>query len=149
MFRFRLAKVLRWRERREDAEARALRQAREALRAARESRQAQERLIASLAAAGERQRRTDGDVTRWQLLAAYLTAQEERLRALRIREREAGAAVEQQRQRLLAAHREREVLTRLEERHRLAWEEQERRRERRELDEIGGQRAAAAKPPLP
>ncbi len=142
MFRFRLAKVLRWRERRVDEEARAMRAAAEALRRARRDRARLEAELARLASEGERLRRDGGDVARWRLLATWLTAQTDRLRALQIREREAAVALGAQRQRLLQAHREKEVLLRLEARQRQVWEEEERRRERRELDDIGGRRHA-------
>ncbi|MHB8079067.1 MAG: flagellar export protein FliJ [Candidatus Krumholzibacteriia bacterium] len=144
MFRFRLAKVLRWRERRVDEEARAMRDAAEALRRARRERTGLESELARLARDGERRRCAGGDVAQWRLLATWLTAQHDRLRLLRVREREAAAALGAQRQRLLQAHREKEVLLRLEERQRQVWEEEERRRERRELDDIGGRRHAGA-----
>jgi flagellar biosynthesis chaperone FliJ len=57
-----------------------------------------------------------------------------------VREREAAAALGAQRQRLLLAHREKEVLVRLEARQRQVWDDEERRRERRELDDLGGRR---------
>jgi flagellar FliJ protein len=136
MFRFRLEKVLRYRQRREDDEARLLRRAADALRIARERRLAQERFIGDLAREGEARRRGGGDVAQWRLLATFLTVQEERRRVLAAREREAAAAVAKQRERLLAAHRDREVLDRLRERQRLAWEEEQRRRERRFMDEV-------------
>lgn len=144
MFRFRLAKVLRWRERRVDEEARAMREAAEALRLARRERTRLEAEMARLAREGERLRRDGGDVAQWQLLAAWLTAQTDRLRLLQARERQAAVALGAQRQRLLQAHREKEVLVRLEERQRQVWDDEERRRERRELDDIGGRRHAGA-----
>lgn len=144
MFRFRLAKVLRWRERRVDEEARAMREAAETLRRARRERTRLETELARLAREGERMRHEGGDVAQWRLLAAWLTAQTDRLRLLQVRERQAAVALGAQRQRLLQAHREKEVLVRLEERQRQVWEDEERRRERRELDDIGGRRHAGA-----
>jgi flagellar export protein FliJ len=140
MFRFRLAKVLRWRERRVDEEARAMRAAAEALRRARRDRVRLETELTRLAREGERPRRDGGDVAQWRLLATWLTAQTDRLRGLQVREREAATALGAQRQRLLLAHREKEVLVRLEERQRQVWDDEERRRERRELDDLGGRR---------
>ncbi len=142
MFRFRLAKVLRWRERRVDEEARKMRAAAEALRQARRDRVRLETELTRLAREGERPRCEGGDVAQWRLLATWLTVQTDRLRGLQVREREAAAALGAQRQRLLLAHREKEVLVRLEARQRQVWDDEERRRERRELDDIGGRRHA-------
>ncbi len=150
MFRFRLEKVLRYRERREDDEARAMRRAAEVLQQARARRAAQDRFIAALGAEGEARRRAGANVAQWRLLAAFLTVQEEKRRVLLARERSAAAALVAQRARLLAAHRDREVLERLRERQRLVWEEEERRRERRALDEVAARaRWGSPQPDLP
>ena len=150
MFRFRLEKVLRHRERREDDEARAHRRALEALRRATERRRGQERLITALAREGEASRRAGGDVRQWGLLASFLAVQEDKRRALLRRECEAAAAAAVQRERLLRAHRDRQVLERLRERQHEAWAEEERRRELRAMDEVAARGAGAnAQPDLP
>jgi flagellar FliJ protein len=150
MFRFRLEKVLRHRERREDEEARALRRAVEALRRARERRIAQERFLARLEQDGGAGRLAGADVALRSLLAEFLAVQGEKWRALAQRERELAAAEAAQRARLVAAHRDREVLERLRERQREAWEDEERRRERRAMDEVAARRARGGpQPDLP
>jgi flagellar export protein FliJ len=141
MFRFRLDKVLRYRSRLVDREAQRLKEAADALQAVIRRREDLQRSIAALIREGEEERRR-GDVQLWRLRADYLRALQARLTGLRGAERRARAAVEEQRRRLLEAHRRRLVLEKLKEHQHAAWAEQERRRERKRMDEVGGVRAA-------
>lgn len=145
MFRFRLDTVLRHRQRQVDAAARALREAVERLQRAQRERAALAEALRRLAEAGQADRARGREVARWRLLCDYLAAEQSRLRLLATREREAAAEVAARRAQLVEAHRAREALTRLRARRLEDWEMEERRRERRLLDEVaarsGGVRA--------
>ncbi len=143
MFRFRLDKVLRYRSRLVEREAQRLKEAADALQAVIRRREDLQRSIATVMHEGEQERRRGGDVRLWQLRADYLRALQLRLAGLRGAERRARAAMEEQRRRLLEAHRRRLVLEKLKERQHAVWADEERRRERKQMDEVGAVRAAA------
>jgi len=143
MFRFRLDKVLRYRSRLVEREAQRLKEAADALQAVIRRREDLQRSIATVMREGEQERRRGGDVRLWQLRADYLRALQLRLAGLRGAERRARAAMEEQRRRLLEAHRRRLVLEKLKERQHAVWADEERRRERKQMDEVGAVRAAA------
>ena len=144
MFRFRLERVLRQRHRQVDACSREVAEAEAALQgaaraveeAARELQQCRRDSAAGLG----------GPLDARSLMRA--AAWQEELVA-RLRSREAVMAQAQQdteaaRTRLQQAWRDREAIERLRERHHEEWRQEEARRERRELDEIGAIRAALA-----
>jgi flagellar export protein FliJ len=143
MFRFRLDKVLRHRRRLVDAAARDLAEATATMNAAQARVAETAERIADFVEAAARARQTDLDPRRLVAERGYrdfLEAQKARHDA------DLAAAVDQRegaRERLVAAHRDQQVLERLEERQRQAWEGEQARRERRQLDEVGAIRAAA------
>ncbi len=146
MFRFRLEKVRRWRRRLEDAEARAHRRAQEELRRARREVRRQQELLADL----ERQPEPGEDVQFLILRSAWRERLHRELDRLRQAEAAAAAAVERRRRDLIEAHRRREVLERLARSERERWEREQARRERKDLDEVAGNRAARRpRPELP
>ncbi len=144
MFRFRLAKVLRHRQRRVEACHRDVATAEASLQAA---------LAAAAAASRELElsRRRAAVERRGCLSAPDLTRQLAWHEALAQRQRRleqvvvaARAAVEDARQRLHKAWQEREALRQLQERQRRQWQQESLRSERRALDEVGAVRAALA-----
>jgi flagellar FliJ protein len=141
MFRFRLEKVRRLRSRLVDERARELRATIERLVAVDvrvAALDAEIRRYGDLAVATDAERL---DVERLQQRCAWLARlRAERDRVLETR-REAAVAVGQARERLVIAHRDREVLDRLRERQEEAWREREERNERKRLDEIAAVRA--------
>lgn len=136
MFRFRLEKVLRHRQRRVEAEARELRLRTAACAAARRQREQVEAEISAISELGARQRTDGRSLLQWRLLGDYLGRLQARRLVLVAREREAASAQTAQREQLLRAHRAQEVLTRLRERQRMQWEDEERHRQQRQLDEV-------------
>jgi flagellar export protein FliJ len=142
MFRFRLDKVLRFRSRLVDREAQRLKEVTDALQAVIRRREDLQRDIAVVVREGEQERRA-GAVQLWRLRADYLRALQMRLAGLHGAERRARVAVEEQRRRLLEAHRRMLVLEKLKERQHAVWADEERRRERKQMDEVGAVRAAA------
>jgi flagellar export protein FliJ len=145
-FRFRLAQVLKYRERERDECARAVKTALDALRSARDRVRKQELAMQRVCTQISRTNATSSDDVRlWQWQASYLA----RSRASRDRlVVEAGAAREKflaARERLQAAHRECEKLHQLETRQRTLWLAEQRRRERVAFDEIAAVRAASAR----
>ncbi|MBA4378041.1 MAG: flagellar export protein FliJ [Gemmatimonas sp.] len=133
MFRFRLEKVLRHRERVVDREARKLQGI---LSAALLLERENARIDAECEAASRREGGCGFDLVRMQRLNDY-TGERRRLigrNAERIRRLRAEA--EQQRQILLAAQRDKKVLEQLRERQLAAWQEQDRREDRKRMDEV-------------
>lgn len=137
MFSFRLEKVLRYRERKVDEEARCLKQLQDVLRQVLGERNALNERIAALVQRDARTRHQCPDARLWQLQANYVTSLRQRLACIRQREAAAALEVESQRQKLLAAHREQVVMEKLKERRYAAWRQEQRRRERKEMDEVG------------
>ena len=145
MFRFRLEKVLRYRRRLVDEQAGALKEAREILDRIRDERNRLEQEIARLVAEGDRVRRRTHDASLWRRQADFICSQEERLGLLGAREDEAARQVEEEREKLLEAHRDQQVLEKLEETQRAEWQREQGRLERKDLDEIGAIRAHGAR----
>ncbi len=145
MFRFRLEKVLRYRSRLVDEQSKAVREAAEKVAML-------ERRIAGLHAEtkaqqerGLRVRQTEKNIDLWRRQTQFITG----LRDQRILvEQELGLAekeLEIQRLQLVAVNRDKEVLERLKEKQHEAWQQEQRRRETKELDEIAAVRAAVAR----
>jgi flagellar export protein FliJ len=143
MFRFRLARVLRYRSRLVDQQARRFRLATEAWSRLRQEKQ---RLVAEVAATvrrAERHRDQGQRVPLWILQADYLIALRDKMSRIQERENEAAAEMEHQRELLLEARRQKEILEKLAERQREKWEQEQRLRERKEMDEVASARAGA------
>ncbi|HOX26438.1 MAG TPA: flagellar export protein FliJ [Candidatus Krumholzibacteria bacterium] len=142
MFRFRLEKVLDHRQRELDARTLAVAQARAVVAAAtRDVADANRELTqARLEAVAAREGRVDPvELARLLAWQERLVGRKRQLEAKLVAGRQALVLAQE---RLQQAWREREMLTRLRERQRLEWEQEEARRERRALDEIGAVRAA-------
>jgi flagellar FliJ protein len=142
MFRFRLQKVLEYRSRLVDQQSVKLQ---EATRLWQHIQRAGERLAADIAAMTRRDhllRQAGQSVTFWALQTGYLVGQKVKLADLRQQESEAAEEVARQREKLLAARRDKEVLEKLAMRHRQEWIREQNRRERKEMDEVGAMRAA-------
>jgi flagellar export protein FliJ len=142
-YRFRLAAVLKYRERRRDACAAAVKQTLVALQAARERERAQELAVRRLyAALNRRDPALGGGIGLWPQQSRYLAYMRAELR----RCRQAVGAAEQEwaaaRERLVGANRDCETLVQLARRQRAAWEASQRRRQQRLWDEVAGVRAA-------
>jgi flagellar protein FliJ len=142
MFRFRLERVLRHRQRQVDAWSREVAAAERALRAAECEVQRARAVIDAQNEAAVSQRSGPVDVSGLQRDLAWQDALH---RELERRSRQAISAADdlaQARTRLEAAWRDREVLARLRERQREEWRREEARRQQREIDEVAGIRAA-------
>jgi flagellar export protein FliJ len=142
MFRFRLEKVLRHRERQTEEQGRALKQAVTALQKLRERRRQLEERLEQLAAHGLAERARRPDVAAWRRRTGYLSLLRRQRQDLLDAEREAVALVESERELLLERHRAQEVLERLKQRQRTQWEYEQARRERKQMDEMGAVRAS-------
>jgi flagellar export protein FliJ len=141
-FRFRLEKVLRHRRHLADQQALLVKQAASALATIRQRQAAVQEVMASTLTAGVAER-ARSDVQLWRRRADYLAGQRHVLERLDEREQEALAELHRSRRELMEAHRRCRVLELLRERAHLAWQEEQRRRERKLMDEVAGQRAAA------
>ncbi|MBD3221081.1 flagellar export protein FliJ [bacterium] len=142
MFRFRLERVLRHRQRQVDARSRDVADAERVLRQAEAAVQEAREAIAVQNEAAARQRSGPVDVSGLQRDLAWQDTLHRELentleRADRAREDLAAA-----RARLEAAWRDREVLEKLRERQREEWRREEARRQQREIDEVASIRAA-------
>ncbi len=142
-FRFRLASVLRYRERQRDACAAAVKEALTALQHAREREREQAIEVRRLYAAVHRgDDGPTGGVGLWLLQTSYVA----HARTKRRRRQQVAVAAEAtwaaERQRLVAADRACEMLSQLEARQRARWRATEKRRQTRILDEIASVRAA-------
>jgi len=138
VFRFRLERVRRWRQRLADQEARKL-QAILARQYRLEREQEEIRQQCRQAAAGAVA--ADGkslDLHRARMVAEYLQARQARIQQLEQQRREVLREAAAQRERLREARRRREILDRLRERRREEWEYEQRRREQKDMDEIAG-----------
>ncbi len=147
MFRFRLEKVLQHRRREVEARSREVASRREVharARAAHEqaARELQQAREAAAAARGQ----GPLDAAALARTGAWFDARQAELH--RLAEHVAGAAadVEAAQERLTTAWQDREVLERLRDRQHRDWRQEQARRERRALDEIGSIRAALARP---
>lgn len=144
MFRFRLDKVLRHRRRLVDAAARDLAVATAGVSAAQAVVAETAERIADFIEAAARARLTDLDPQRLTAEVGFRDV----LEAGRVRAANAliaaTARYEAAREKLVEAHRGQQILERLEESQRQAWDVEQVRRERRLLDEVGSIRAAAA-----
>lgn len=142
-FRFRLAAVLKYRERQRDAQAAAVKQALAALHAARLQLRAQDEVVGRLLRCTERRDApTGGSVDLWRQQASYLAY----LRAELLRRRQAVDRAEGRwrvaQERLVAADRDCEILVRLARRQHDLWRAAQARRLQRGWDEIATVRAA-------
>ena len=144
MFRFRLERVLRHRQREVDARSRDVAEAQERLQASEAAVNSAETALRRSRAEAAAMRSGRIDVGQLERLAAW----HEELEAQRIalegevgRDRELVAEAQN---RLEQAWRDREILERLRERQKREWMVEEERRERRALDEIGAIRSALA-----
>jgi len=149
-FRFRLEKILRLRHRKVEERGRQVREAAELLAACEERIAAARAEIAEIYATPAGRRDGAADLAWLRQRADWLT----RLREVRDELEEAGQAaavrVDQARARLLAAHRDEEILERLKQRQQEAWRQEQARRERKLLDEVAAVRAARSRgSPLP
>jgi flagellar export protein FliJ len=141
MFRFRLEKVRRYRARLVDERAAALKAAEERRRVLEDEARRLDAIIDHLVAEGEAERLTIQDVQLWRRRTAYLSHLRERREELAARIKEADRRVAEKRRELLDAHRTLKVLDKLREAQHRQWLVAQMRRERKELDEIGGIRA--------
>jgi flagellar export protein FliJ len=144
MFRFRLDKVLRHRRRLVDAAARDLATATTAAQVAQARVAETAERIADFVEAAARARQTHLDPQRLVAETGFrdvLEAQRNRVEAELVA---ALGRLEAARERLVEAHRDQQILERLEEKQRRDWELEQVRIERRQLDEVGSIRAAAA-----
>jgi flagellar export protein FliJ len=137
MFRFRLEKVLRHRERIVDREARKLQGILSAaIRLEREN----ERLSGECDAAAQREVAHGFELARMRRLSDFTGGRRLQIRRNAERARRIRAEAEQQRQILLAAQRDKKVLEQLRESQLTAWREQERREDRKRMDEVASHR---------
>jgi flagellar export protein FliJ len=144
MFRFRLERVLQHRCREVDARSREVAAAQHVLQEAEQRRDEAQRQLLQCRADSAARRQEGLDATALEQAAAWQQELAARCRACE--ELVAGARrnFAAAREGLQQAWRDREVLERLRERQRLEWEQEQARRERRALDEIGAIRAALA-----
>jgi flagellar export protein FliJ len=144
MFRFRLEKVLRHRRRLVDAAARDVAAATAVVHAAQARVADSAERIADFIDTAARARLTDLDPQRLTAEGGFRDV----LEAQRLRLENdlvvATARLEAVRAQLVEAHRGQQILERLEEKQRQAWELEQVHLERRQLDEVGSIRAAAA-----
>ena len=144
MFRFRLQKVLDLRTRQVDQQAVKLRESVLAMQKLRAEGDTLQSRITQLVCDCDRHRRTGQPINIWRMQTSFLSAQQDRLTALRRRERRAMREVDREREALIVVQRRKEVLERLAARKRQQWSQDQSRHERKELDEIGAIRAAIA-----
>ena len=142
MFRFRFARLLKYRLSIVDERARAVKEAAEFLAAAKRSEQEALQQIVRLTRQCAQGREQSPDAERQRQQANFLTAWRRDLDTLRQRREEAATTLAVAQENLVAAYRDQEVLEQLERRQRSTWETEQRRRERKLLDEIGSIRAA-------
>jgi len=141
VFRFRLERVLRWRRRQADLEARKLHALFGALR---DLDAARRRVEQEMRRAAQRSAPRAGrplDLATVQRTAAYLESRRRHLAQLAQRRRELEREVARQRERWQEARRRQDVLERLRERRREEWLMAERRREQKAMDEVAGRSA--------
>ena len=142
MFRFRFASLLKYRLSIVDERARTVKEAAEYLAAAKRSEQEALQQIVRLTRQCARVREQSPDAERQRQQSNFLTAWRRDLDTLRQRQEEAATSLAVAQENLVAAYRDQEVMEQLERRQRLTWETEQRRRERKLLDEIGSIRAA-------
>ncbi len=144
MFRFRLDKVLRHRRRLVDAAARDVADATATLQSAQERVAEIAERIADFVETSAHARQAVLEPRRLVAERAFRDVLEEQRAAREAALVAAAEHLETARDRLVEAHRDQQVLERLEEKQRQDWEREQIRLERRQLDEIGSIRAAAA-----
>jgi flagellar FliJ protein len=142
MFRFRLERVLRHRQRQVDARSRDVADAERALRSAEEHERDTARQLADLNARAASQRQGPLDVASMRQFETWQDQLHRRLEDRRRARWQAESDLEAAQTQLQAAWRDREILTRLKERQYSDWKQDEARRRQRELDEVGSIRAA-------
>jgi flagellar export protein FliJ len=145
MFRFRLEKVLRFRRRQVEAAGRALAAAAAEVVRTQGQVAATRRLIAGQIEAAAVDRAAQPDPRRMRDQGAWLEHLREQERRDAAQLAVAVAAREEARQRLVAAHRDQEVLEKLRQRQQEQWQLEERRTDQRRLDEVASVRSALAR----
>lgn len=145
MFRFRLAKVLSHRRRLVDAAARDVAAATAEAQAMQARAAAITQRIGDFVAAAAAARTTDLDPRRLVAELGFRTHLERQRLQAEAAAVAAEARLDVARRALIDAHRDQQVLERLEEKQRAQWAIDQMHRERRELDEVAAIRAAAAR----
>ncbi|MFH1844471.1 MAG: flagellar export protein FliJ [bacterium] len=141
MFRFRLQRVLRYRVRLEDQQARRVQQAAATLQKIRGRQELVRATMKTLAQDGAEVRNQSPSIWLWRMQTDYLARQQTLLDALALDEMAAQDELRKQQQLLTRAHQDREVLERLKAKQHREWQQEEQRRERKQMDEVGSQRA--------
>ncbi len=149
MFRFRLEKVLRHRRRLVDAAARDVAAASAAAHAAQARVADIAERIADFVETAARGRQTDLEPRRLTAECGFRVVLEAQRAHCEADLARALGRLETARTRLVEAHREQQILERLEAKQRREWELEQVRAERRQLDEIGAVRAAAGRQDRP
>jgi len=141
VFRFRLAKVLNHRRRIVEDEARRMQELAAELNRLLSRRNT---YVADIEVAGQAahgSRRGSLDIALEQAAAAFVQGRRRQIEALDVHVAEQERVVERQRLVLVAAQQEVSVLERLEEKQRAEWDQEQRRREQKLLDELAGRRS--------
>ena len=138
MFRFRLERVLRWRRRQADLEARKLHALLAGLRALDRERERIAAEMRRLAAAAAPRPGRPLDLQQAQRTTAWLESRRILLARLAERRRALERDAARQRDRWRAARQRQDVLERLRERRREEWLMAERRRDQKRMDEVAG-----------
>ena len=142
MFRFRFARLLKYRQNIVEERAREVKAAAEDLAMTKRSEQEALQQIVRLTRQCASGREQSPDAARQGLQADFLAAWRRDLDTLRQRQVDAAEALAAAQEGLVTAYRDQEVMEQLERRQRQTWETEQRRRERKLLDEIGSIRAA-------
>ena len=143
MFQFRLAKVLNHRRRIVEDEARRMQELAAELNRLLSRRRDYDADIEEAGRAAHGARRGTVDIGLERSAAAFVEGRRRQILLLDVRISEQEDLVEKQRRVLVAAQREVSVLERLEEQQRAEWEQEQRRRQQKFLDEVAGRRSAA------
>ncbi len=138
MFRFRLEKVLRFKQRRTEQQARVLRRVRDELNDLLRRRRQLEDDARRYVDEAHRARLGGAGLDRWMRQTSHLAWLRDESEALVARIGAARRRVDEEREQLVELHREQEAFERLREQRRQQWREAEARRRRKEMDEVAG-----------
>ncbi len=138
MFRFRLEKVLRFKQRRTEQQARVLRRVRDELNDLLRRRRQLEDDARRYVDEAHRARLGGAGLDRWMRQTSRLAWLRDESEALVARIGAARRRVDEEREQLVELHREQEAFERLREQRRQQWREAEARRRRKEMDEVAG-----------